>query len=146
MCVTDTAAELAISIHAPTSGATIRTSMLPIIKIFQSTLPQVERRLIFTIIQVSNDFNPRSHKWSDSNISQKNAFVSRNIINISKFVLKILPYFPLFKTNLNFLFIILGANLPAVLCALYTRTHCPHKIRVWSTAIPLSTPICSTFV
>ena len=81
-------------------------------------------------------FNPRSHKGSDSNISQKNAFVSRNIINISKFVLKILPHFPLFKTNLNFLFIILGANLPAVLCALYTRTHCLIKLEFGQLQFP----------
>ena len=113
---------------------------------FQSTLPQGERQDFKSGIMGYVYFNPRSHKGSDSNISQKNLFIQWNIIKISKFVLKIFHSFIFSKQIRTFLFIIFGANLPAVLCALYTRTNRFHKIRVWSAAIPLSTPICSTFV
>ena len=60
-----------ISIHAPTRGA---TDSLPDIKAhvrqFQSTLPQGERlRLRHAMRSDRADFNPRSHKGSDFNIS-----------------------------------------------------------------------------
>ena len=54
-----------ISIHAPARGATNSASMMSALSLFQSTLPQGERRLIDFITGVFTDFNPRSHKGSD---------------------------------------------------------------------------------
>ena len=56
-----------ISIHAPTRGATSKTTLsFWIHSLFQSTLPQGERRCLARpdIIHIVN-FNPRSHKGSD---------------------------------------------------------------------------------
>ena len=77
-----------ISIHAPTRGATYIHSSLFLLPVFQSTLPQGERRITFmsidrylaisihaptrgatqmmlAAIADSTHFNPRSHKGSD---------------------------------------------------------------------------------
>ena len=81
-----------ISIHAPTRGATTTAatgpglyhpfqSTLPqgerpqetapshFTATFQSTLPQGERQWSFTAMKIPEDFNPRSHKGSDSFLS-----------------------------------------------------------------------------
>ena len=86
--------EQLISIHAPTRGATIRQygidgfslefqSTLPreerrmtsdetgMVAIFQSTLPREERLQSSRQSPVLDNFNPRSHERSDSNIAQK---------------------------------------------------------------------------
>ena len=56
-----------ISIHAPARGATNSASMMSALSLFQSTLPQGERRINAAISGVAGiDFNPRSHKGSDS--------------------------------------------------------------------------------
>ena len=55
-----------ISIHAPTRGATVINKSFCHKPIFQSTLPQGERRCMpFTIAGITLNFNPRSHKGSD---------------------------------------------------------------------------------
>ena len=65
-----------ISIHAPTRGATdaIMSTLTKLFQ-FQSTLPQGERRSSMHSGSTQTYFNPRSHKGSDSNISQKNLFI-----------------------------------------------------------------------
>ena len=71
---------LRISIHAPTKGATLSRLYLTPISLFQSTLPQRERRgcHCFYCFDCS-DFNPRSHKGSD-HIRQFNyAFIKISI-------------------------------------------------------------------
>ena len=55
-----------ISIHAPARGATNSASMMSALSLFQSTLPQGERRLSIKVSATSLYFNPRSHKGSDS--------------------------------------------------------------------------------
>ena len=55
-----------ISIHAPTRGATkSRSDILMLSIIFQSTLPQGERRNDTDRVEFIFNFNPRSHKGSD---------------------------------------------------------------------------------
>ena len=55
-----------ISIHAPTRGATRNQPILqPGTGEFQSTLPQGERLEANTSSNLSDNFNPRSHKGSD---------------------------------------------------------------------------------
>ena len=56
----------AISIHAPTRGATEMSRQSMTFPRFQSTLPQGERRFYpGGIVRLECDFNPRSHKGSD---------------------------------------------------------------------------------
>ena len=56
----------AISIHAPTRGATasVFDALRPYI--FQSTLPREERRRVADIKEKIENFNPRSHERSDT--------------------------------------------------------------------------------
>ena len=54
-----------ISIHAPARGATNSASMMSALSLFQSTLPQGERRGTQGKIRIHQNFNPRSHKGSD---------------------------------------------------------------------------------
>ena len=54
-----------ISIHAPARGATNSASMMSALSLFQSTLPQGERRQVTVRIYCNSYFNPRSHKGSD---------------------------------------------------------------------------------
>ena len=54
-----------ISIHAPTRGATFLVLDYIYLMIFQSTLPQGERRRIKSAVGTKFYFNPRSHKGSD---------------------------------------------------------------------------------
>ena len=55
-----------ISIHAPTRGATgPRGRIKKSRNIFQSTLPQGERRRSWRNTRSGRNFNPRSHKGSD---------------------------------------------------------------------------------
>ena len=64
---------IAISIHAPTRGATYKLGIVPHDWKFQSTLPREERPLV--ILEqwfLSHYFNPRSHERSDS-IQRKKA-------------------------------------------------------------------------
>ena len=58
-----------ISIHAPTRGATLPLPISPEMIIFQSTLPQGERPCTRNTITSGYNFNPRSHKGSDSAVS-----------------------------------------------------------------------------
>ena len=58
----------AISIHAPTRGATGRCMDSSCIIGFQSTLPRGERLGDVWIVVVLSDFNPRSHEGSDSSV------------------------------------------------------------------------------
>mgnify|MGYP007127806895 CR=1 FL=1 len=60
-----------ISIHAPTRGATVTSGTGYDIFIFQSTLPQGERRHTYFTPPFHPDFNPRSHKGSDENVMDK---------------------------------------------------------------------------
>ena len=55
----------AISIHAPTRGATTKDSIKRSSNIFQSTLPRGERLWKSGHVGVYIDFNPRSHEGSD---------------------------------------------------------------------------------
>ena len=58
-----------ISIHAPARGATIITYWTPVVKGFQSTLPQGERpRIPARSLDEMPNFNPRSRKGSDDRI------------------------------------------------------------------------------
>ena len=57
---------LTISIHAPTRGATRQEVAHLIPSTFQSTLPQGERLRDSSLSEIQSDFNPRSHKGSDS--------------------------------------------------------------------------------
>ena len=55
-----------ISIHAPTKGATmLQIAYSEVCQLFQSTLPRRERRPLFTSVDQTEDFNPRSHEGSD---------------------------------------------------------------------------------
>ena len=60
-----------ISIHAPTRGATVPCFWDPASKVFQSTLPRGERRLIPVRPSLHSYFNPRSHEGSDLNHIQQ---------------------------------------------------------------------------
>ena len=60
-----------ISIHAPTRGATKVCGEIVDRVVFQSTLPREERQDSHSLIIYPEDFNPRSHERSDSNIAQK---------------------------------------------------------------------------
>ena len=64
-----------ISIHAPARGATNSASMMSALSLFQSTLPQGERRYRRGTVHTGNHFNPRSHKGSDSNFTQNSISV-----------------------------------------------------------------------
>ena len=64
-----------ISIHAPARGATNSASMMSALSLFQSTLPQGERHTGCGRPRCSGDFNPRSHKGSDSNFTQNSISV-----------------------------------------------------------------------
>ena len=67
-----------ISIHAPTRGATVLSSGVICRIVFQSTLPQGERRIrVGCLSVVQMHFNPRSHKGSDR---------PRNIFKISSLI------------------------------------------------------------
>ena len=55
-----------ISIHAPTRGATQSPALIRLMERFQSTLPQGERRIDGQGLACPVDFNPRSHKGSDT--------------------------------------------------------------------------------
>ena len=58
--------EREISIHAPTRGATQMSSLKRLNLRFQSTLPREERRLPSLLLSgLYHDFNPRSHERSD---------------------------------------------------------------------------------
>ena len=57
---------LGISIHAPTRGATKLPHLIKVNHKFQSTLPQGERRQAASHLRKTTSyFNPRSHKGSD---------------------------------------------------------------------------------
>ena len=55
----------AISIHAPTRGATKSPEVIPPLSLFQSTLPREERRKRTIHDDSYSYFNPRSHERSD---------------------------------------------------------------------------------
>ena len=57
---------IAISIHAPTRGATRTISQVSVFIVFQSTLPREERPLWVSILYSVPNFNPRSHERSDA--------------------------------------------------------------------------------
>ncbi len=59
-----------ISIHTPTKGATLLTPTLALLRVFQSTLPQRERRFLARRTELRRDFNPHSHKGSDSDTTK----------------------------------------------------------------------------
>ena len=60
--------KMAISIHAPTRGATIDAINEWKQMLFQSTLPQGERRRVIALAHIIKNFNPRSHKGSDTDV------------------------------------------------------------------------------
>ena len=62
---------MAISIHAPTRGATMRIGATQVVVTFQSTLPQGERRDSGAHGTRLRNFNPRSHKGSDHKLRTK---------------------------------------------------------------------------
>ena len=64
-----------ISIHAPTRGATYSPGNCRWANIFQSTLPQGERQTRPGTGMDTWNFNPRSHKGSDSNFTQNSISV-----------------------------------------------------------------------
>ena len=55
----------AVSIHAPTWGATNHTFHAEVVSVFQSTLPHGERHRGASAMTSSESFNPRSHMGSD---------------------------------------------------------------------------------
>ena len=137
--------------------------------LFQSTLPRRERRGRINInhdgfcfnprshvgsdwmeVYTYNDrfsFNPRSHVGSDSNFSQK--FITIFSRNQQIIILHTLfsPFSsPLFST-LHFICAHFRVRITRHfhVCFLFALLYY-HKINVSSTAIPRSTPICSTFV
>ena len=55
----------AISIHTPTKGATGQLYPGLLSSLFQSTLPQRERRFCSVSSPLTSNFNPHSHKGSD---------------------------------------------------------------------------------
>ena len=57
-----------ISIHAPTRGATLSRCHCSIISLFQSTLPREERQGFSGSTHLSENFNPRSHERSDKDV------------------------------------------------------------------------------
>ena len=59
-------AEIVISIHAPTNGATNKSRRLRQKKIFQSTLRRTERQRYAFIRLRDRHFNPRSDERSDA--------------------------------------------------------------------------------
>ena len=64
-----------ISIHAPARGATISVLQSSIGKIFQSTLPRGERRVVSSNgVCIGTDFNPRSREGSDKVLCFANLF------------------------------------------------------------------------
>ena len=69
----------AISIHAPAKGATRNSSVRDIVFLFQSTLPQRERRGIVGIKAERCYFNPRSRKGSDKYCLVKVCFINISI-------------------------------------------------------------------
>src|SRR5699024_10386926 len=92
-------------------------------------------------------FNPRSHVGSDSNFSQK--FITIFSRNQQIIILHTLfsPFSsPLFST-LHFICAHFRVRITRHfhVCFLFALLYY-HKINVSSTAIPRSTPICSTFV
>ena len=140
---------LSVSIHAPAKGATVR-------------IP-VRRTGTF-------GFNPRSREGSDdlfppksiansivsihapakgaTAISAKNSFYFSAKINKLSFYILNFPLFPspLFST-FHFICAHFRVRIPRhfYVCFLFALLYY-HKINVSSTAIPRSTPICSTFV
>ena len=71
---------MAISIHAPTRGATFKIIKCIFYAVFQSTLPRGERQqLTNNGKRTISHFNPRSHEGSDAGMPQK----CKNLLNIS---------------------------------------------------------------
>ena len=132
-----------ISIHAPTRGATRPKGIAERAKLFQSTLPQGERRWGLPFISpMYTDFNPRSHKGSDgitasmmyrgcgfqSTLPQgeRQQFYTKFHICFISFLPILSPYHisthsPLPTFN-HFLYIFSGANRPEISCLLPFRT------------------------
>ena len=55
----------AVSIHAPTKGATVKEGVAIYTQLFQSTLPRRERQSSTLYLMSCLRFNPRSHEGSD---------------------------------------------------------------------------------
>ena len=117
--------------------------------LFQPTPPTREVTALDQTVMVHRRISTHtSHTGGDSNYYQKfsshfihhQQFSSHLLLPLSKF-LKINNYphriLPHFQTSSS-------ANPPEFSCSLPIRTY--HKISVSSTAIPRSTPTCSTFV
>ena len=126
-------------------------------------------RGVMMILKLHQRFNPRSHEGSDyeaakliraqgvsihaptqgaTAISAKNSFQFSAKINKLSFYILNFPLFPspLFST-FHFICAYFRVRIPRhfYVCFLFALLYY-HKINVSSTAIPRSTPICSTFV
>ena len=161
---------LQVSIHAPTKGATegFHTALLTfqfqstlprrerpdpykcrrIIQGFQSTLPRRERLIALMMSVASLGVSIHAPTKGATAISAKNSFQFSAKINKLSFYILNFPLFPspLFST-FHFICAYFRVRIPRhfYVCFLFALLYY-HKINVSSTAIPRSTPICSTFV
>ena len=94
---------------------------------------------------VWNGFNPRSHKGNDSNSIQIFSYfivTSQQFFSIPTLSS---PSFPSLSSFSHLFCANFSVRIPQgfYVCFLFAPNY---KINVWSWAIPLSTPMCSTFV
>ena len=109
-----------ISIHAPARGATNSASMMSALSLFQSTLPQGERRVI------NKSFCHKPIFQSTLPQGERQQFYTKFHICFISFLPILSPYHisthsPLPTFN-HFLYIFSGANRPEISCLLPFRT------------------------
>ena len=158
-----------VSIHAPTKGATHCCTCSFSSNCFNPRSHEGSDVSPPAHVDDYHCFNPRSHEGSDrlpccsaiscgvsihaptkgaTAISAKNSFQFSAKINKLSFYILNFPLFPspLFST-FHFICAYFRVRIPRhfYVCFLFALLYY-HKINVSSTAIPRSTPICSTFV
>ena len=115
---------------------------------FQSTLPRRERRIAGLTVKRIINVSIHAPAKGATAISAKNSFYFSAEINKLSFYILNFPLFPspLFST-FHFICAYFRVRIPRhfYVCFLFALLYY-HKINVSSTAIPRSTPICSTFV
>ena len=115
---------------------------------FQSTLPRRERPGGHGLYCIRNPVSIHAPTKGATAISAKNSFQFSAKINKLSFYILNFPLFPspLFST-FHFICAYFRVRIPRhfYVCFLFALLYY-HKINVSSTAIPRSTPICSTFV
>ena len=137
-----------VSIHAPAKGATPSMEYSRLMLMFQSTLPRRERRTQRRRSSGLRTVSIHAPAKGATAISAKNSFYFSAEINKLSFYILNFPLFPspLFST-FHFICAHFRVRIPRhfYVCFLFALLYY-HKINVSSTAIPRSTPICSTFV